>query len=267
MSRIWVTDGKRLRWFYNEEQSNGFLRRNPSWYLGKLPHTSSTKKKISDSTKGRKGSWLGKHLSQEHKEKDRLSHLGKVHSDSAKIKMSESHIGSPGTNKGRKFSDEWRSNLSKSLKGNKNALGFHHTEATKLYLSEVLTKAAIEHPEIHQSNLENYIISYLRNYFKVIPQFRIDKEYNHPYDMLIYLPNGIKLLLEVDGLHWHSNETYGWSLAKDKYRESYARSKGFEFLVITDEEFKQFKGLKYVKSKVSKYYPELNNLHLNSQLC
>ncbi len=70
----------------------------------KLIHTSEMKKKISTSLKK---------YYKTHKSK----WFGKKHSQKSKIIMSKISIGKSGTNKNKKFSEEWKTNLSKSLKG------------------------------------------------------------------------------------------------------------------------------------------------------
>jgi len=51
------------------------------------------RKIVSNNMKGRVPLWKGKYHSAEHKEKNRLSHLGKKHNGMTKIKMSISHGG------------------------------------------------------------------------------------------------------------------------------------------------------------------------------
>ncbi|MFA4834866.1 MAG: GIY-YIG nuclease family protein [Dehalococcoidia bacterium] len=73
-------------------------------------HSSETKIKIGLKSKGR---WTGKHHTEETKEKIRLGNIGvnkgKHHTLEAKIKMSEYR-------KGKKFTEEHKKNLAKSIK-------------------------------------------------------------------------------------------------------------------------------------------------------
>lgn len=92
--------------------------------LGKGPLVNMTEG--GEGSHGRKGSWLGKKLSPEHKEKLRLAKLGKKrakHSEETKMKMSQSHKGKIVSdvtkeklrliNTGKKHSEETKEKLRK----------------------------------------------------------------------------------------------------------------------------------------------------------
>ncbi len=122
---------------------------------GVYQRTEEHRRKISEGQKGRKGYWLGKKLSEEHKsnlsknsarnkywlgkkrssediEKFRKSHLGKKHSEEAKKKISEARRGKKLSEEtrqkisekhtGKKMSDELRKKTSEALKGRKISL-------------------------------------------------------------------------------------------------------------------------------------------------
>ena len=119
-------------------------------------HTEETKKKISESLKGRKGYFLGKHFSEEHKRKISESNKGraspmknKKHSDSSKALMSASQ-------KGHKVSNETRKKISDANKGrvyseiaikhfSEGQKGRKMSEETKKKISETLKNKAKEH--------------------------------------------------------------------------------------------------------------------------
>ena len=94
---------------------------NPELHPAKGKHYSeATKQKMSESHKGDKCYWYGKHLSKEHKEKLSSARLGKYkgennpmcgkhHSDESKKKMSEKR-------KGTQVSDELKKKISDSCK-------------------------------------------------------------------------------------------------------------------------------------------------------
>jgi len=90
-----------------------------------MKHTEETKRKISESLKGRK-------LSEEHKRKISELHKGKKHSEETKKKMSESMIGK---NKGKKHSEETKKKMSESLKGCNKGKKFTKEHKRKLSLS------------------------------------------------------------------------------------------------------------------------------------
>lgn len=96
------------------------------------------------------GSVLGRKMSDETKQKIRLSNLGKKHrefSDETKKRISEAlrrrpPISEETRNKlriaqtGMKYSEETRRKMGEKSKGNKHCLGHKHTEETKLKISK-----------------------------------------------------------------------------------------------------------------------------------
>jgi len=86
-------------------------------------HTKEEKIKISESQKGDKGFWYGKHQSEESNKKR-----------SEKLKN-------------RIFSDEHRKKLSEANIGNKHMLGKHRTEETKRKISETKLKNKLKKQE------------------------------------------------------------------------------------------------------------------------
>jgi hypothetical protein len=85
------------------------------------------------SNPGTKGTWLGKTLSPEHKEKLRLAKLGKKrgsHSEETKLKISASH-------KGKVISDETKEKLRVINTGKK------HSEETKKKLRDIASNSLV----------------------------------------------------------------------------------------------------------------------------
>lgn len=138
------------------------------WHSDYHKHSEETRKKMSDSRKGEKCYWYGKHRdtttkeklsiackgktsgknngmygkhhSDEAKEKLRNANLGKKHSDEAKKKISESNKlnytderrqSISAANKGKKLSDETKKKISDANKGKM------HSDETKKLLSEI----------------------------------------------------------------------------------------------------------------------------------
>jgi group I intron endonuclease len=120
-----------------------------------------TRDKISKANKGKKGYWLGKHLSDETKEKIRQANIGKKLSQETKDKLSKKSKGRFHTdetkeylrsinigennpmygkepwNKGGEWSEEHKRKLSEAKQGEKNnRYGTKHTEETKRKMSD-----------------------------------------------------------------------------------------------------------------------------------
>ena len=79
-----------------------------------MHHSDETRKKISESQKGKKGS----HHSKDTRKKISESMKGKKLSEEHRRKLSEAHKGKMTWNKGKHLSDDTRRKISESLKGN-----------------------------------------------------------------------------------------------------------------------------------------------------
>ena len=115
------------------------------------PRSYETKKKISESLKGRKVWNTGKRLSEQHRQRLSSAHKGKYMSEEVKKKISETLMGKRLTEerkkkisqslKGRKLSNEWLKKISKTwFKKNHSPwnLGKEHSEETKRKISQSL---------------------------------------------------------------------------------------------------------------------------------
>ena len=80
-----------------------------------------TRQKMSESHKGEKNPFYGKHHTEDNKRKISESHKGKRHTDDTRKKMSESR-------KGKKFSEETRRKMSEAAK--------HRTDETRRKMGE-----------------------------------------------------------------------------------------------------------------------------------
>lgn len=99
-------------------------------------HSQETRKKMSESNKGKPGSWRGRHHTEETKRKmsESSKHipgfLGKHHSEESKKKMSEARKGKP-------KSEEHKRKLSEAHKGKPGLMkGMHRSEEIKKKISE-----------------------------------------------------------------------------------------------------------------------------------
>lgn len=112
---------KRINTFYSKYGVNYFKR--------KL--SEETKKKISDSSKGKKiiNRKSPTKFTDEHKEKISKSNKGRKLTDEHKEKISN-------FKKGTKLSNETKIKISKNLRGNSNAKGYKHTDEAKKRMSE-----------------------------------------------------------------------------------------------------------------------------------
>ena len=79
-----------------------------------MHHSDETRKKISESQKGKKRT----PLSEEHRKKISESMKGRILSEETRIKLSEAHKGKTTWNKCKHLSDDTRRKISESLKGN-----------------------------------------------------------------------------------------------------------------------------------------------------
>lgn len=105
------------------------------------PHSEETKQKISEALKGRVPWNIGKHLSEETKQKIKKAKKGYHHSEETRKKISEANKGRLGTMLGKHHSEETRRKMSENHKGME---GKHFSEEAKKRMSE-------SHKDIKQS--------------------------------------------------------------------------------------------------------------------
>ena len=105
--------------------------------LSGCPVSEETRKKLSESHKGKQTWCKGRHLSEETKRKIGEASRGRKQSEETKRKISESKKGEKHPLYGKHPSEETRKKLSEARKGEKNHFyGKHHTEETRKKLSE-----------------------------------------------------------------------------------------------------------------------------------
>ena len=133
----------------------------------------------------------------------------------------------------------------------------HGDDFSKEYLEKVrnnLQKARDILNLTKISKFELEIVEYLKCFFPVHQQFHINEsKFHHPYDLKVDLPNGIELLIEADGDYWHNR---GWY---DKLRGKVAIKHGYAYLEIRQSEYNKNGRLKYLKRRVSEFFPDLMN--------
>jgi len=135
-----IFDVGRSKEFWNQakQKATGFDTTGISF--PQKPISEETRKKLSESHKGKPSPRKGAKVTMEQREKMRQAKLGSKHSVETKIKMSQSQIG-------RKWSDEQKQNLSKIKKGRKVSdetkdklrkanTGRHHSEDTREKMSK-----------------------------------------------------------------------------------------------------------------------------------
>ena len=105
-----------------------------------------TRRKMSESKKGKPSPNKGVPMSEEQKKKLSEINKGKHHTEETRRKMSESLKGRTGPNKGKTMSEETKKKISESLKGRTPSnKGTHISEETKKKISE--TQKGIQHSE------------------------------------------------------------------------------------------------------------------------
>jgi hypothetical protein len=111
----WITEGHRLEWPITNLTLGG------EGTLGHK-HTLESRRKMSESQKGKISPWRGKHLSDEHKRKLSIAKLGKPghpHTEEEKRKLSEMQKGGRAFSLGKHPSEETRRRQSEAQKGGK----------------------------------------------------------------------------------------------------------------------------------------------------
>lgn len=263
----YITNGKVNKRFINLELMDQYLIEHPEWHTGFVrltPVSNETRNKhrknMINNTRALGKRYKRGPLSDETKRKLSEINRGKIQPQEVRDKISKANRGRVSAMKGKHHRESSRLKISKVVAGSKNPFfNKHHDEKTK----EQIRKSMAEYLESHEdsklwtSEAERRIFKYLSNYFEVIPQFLIEG-YSHPYDMLVKLPNSVNLLIEYDGDYWHKGTDYS-----NDPRKITAKDNGFEFLVIKESDYFNNGQLKYAKSKVAEYFPELLNYHLN----
>lgn len=198
---------------------------------------------ISEALKGRESWWLGKHHSEDVKQKMSEAHKGK-HSPNTGFK--KGHIP---WSKGLTFSEEYREKLSQAHQGQVKAGGYSFPEGNTINLgrkqsSELITKrirAAMKAMNIKPNKPEQRLIALIetnRLPFKYVGDGEFILGGKCP-DFLN--TNGKKQLIELFGTYWHPI----FNVAE---RAEHFRSYGFNTLVIWEDELgDEAKVLKKIK--------------------
>ena len=122
-----------------------------------VPRSAETRKKISDSKKGKNNPNYGKHLSEITRKKLSNAKMKQNLSQETCDKMSKAKKGKPSSKKGVKLSEESRQRISESKKGNKNPnYGKKISDEHKMKIRTSRSKAVIQFDEN-----DNFIAEYL----------------------------------------------------------------------------------------------------------
>lgn len=206
----------------------------------------------------------GYKLSEETKLKMSKSSMGNPgftgkHTEESKKKMSEKRKGHPYYGPPKDPESAYKK-ISKSNTGKKRSLEAKAKYSKAAVIRNASNMHTVSNPELHiKSYLMRYGFEFKSQYVIILGEF------HHSYDFLIKLPNGIKLLMEYDGEYWHSSKNPKWSLEKDLKRETVAKELGYQFCVIKSSGYDK-DNLKYVKSKIAKFYPEFADMHLSDRV-
>lgn len=244
--KFYANNGSTQKYFKTEDERSEFLRNNPDFHKGQLV-TQETKDKISKTNSGRKRTEEVKRAQSKRRTGvPNIKARGKKRSEESKKKMSES-----AKNK-FKNNPELINQISEKLTGRKLP------QSQIDNIRSGLDRARKANPELtYRSKKEKHVFSYLNSYFICHSNFFI-KGYNHPYDYHIILPDGTEILGEFDGKYWHKDEDYDNDL-----RRINAEDAGYKYFVIKEIDYNSKGGLKYVKSMIAEFYPELMNFSLS----
>jgi len=192
-------------------------------------HTEDTRIKIGILSKGREGYWLGKKLSEEHKQKIGDKNRGHKNSEEARNKISIANKGKVRTEEVRKKISESRKEL---FKEGKNIHGFekgykmseeHKNKIIKARAKQILPLKDTKIEVKIQSFLKQLGIDFLTHQYPNI-------EHNYQCDILIPSMN---LVIECDGNYWHK---YPIGNDLDHIRTKELLEKGFKVLRLWEFE-------------------------------
>lgn len=130
---------------------------------------------------------------------------GTVPSKAARRRRSEFMKGNTRRKRGTKSKASTKKKISKSLIGNKRALGYRHTEESKAKIAEAIRKRAIEHPQTHTAKTK-----------RKLSKIRREHAATHPYKHTAAIKAQIA---EIATERWKSEEY------RKKQRDTYEAKK------------------------------------------
>jgi very-short-patch-repair endonuclease len=183
----------------------------------KINHTSWNKGKKMDREKYPQSGNFKKHT-QEAKEKNRQSHLGKVISEETRKKF----LGRVPWNKGRTgvFSIEARKRMREARIGK-----YSSDHYAKMGAISTAKQNGIKEP----TSIEKKLYSELKNRGLL---FETQKLINGKFVVDAYIPS-LNLIIEADGDYWHSLPK---NMARDKSKNSYLKAVGFNLIRLSETE-------------------------------
>lgn len=237
-------------------------------------------KKGNKINKGRKSSMLGRHHTEETKNKIRIAHLGMKLSEEEKKRRKEIYSKLPKETKlkisriGTKHSKETKKKISNALKGKpawnkgKKLSKEHIRKVTLASIGRKHTKEAIKKmsdarikfitPK-RDTSIEVKIQNFLSKLHIEYLTHKYISEITHSYHCDIFIPvqEGIKqkTIIECDGCYWHGcpicKLNKPRSLEKqrqnDKFRTKELEEKGFKVIRLWEHEIKNINQIKLMK--------------------
>lgn len=230
---------------HNGTWNKGLKKENDQRVMNNSMKVSASRKELF--AKGiLKHPWIGKHHTDETKQKIRKKHLGISMSEEAKVKMKLNHCskkkGYIHPQKGRKLSDSQKDLISNSLKGRKQTkewiikritprIGKPISNETKMKIKEWRKHFVVPKKD---TSIEVKVQKYLKRLqIEYFTHQYINIEHGYQCDILIPSMN---LVIECDGDYWHK---YPIGTDIDHIRTSELIKKGFKVLRLWEFEIRK----------------------------